>query len=170
MLQNNNVPQQQEMKNLDVDLNALASAIDKKIFNGSLCGMLDVRLTKVYKKIGGTANLKKNRNGQYMIALAEHMLEHAPNQALLELLIHEMAHAYLHKMGLDREGKHGRPFTKLLADINRKFGLNVTVGSNRCHSSPFYILIWELALFCTDMPYIGSILAKCLAMQQYRLL
>lgn len=46
---------------------------------------------------------------------------------LIDTLVHEMIHCYIAYNHIIDNGKHGREFKRMMEDINKRYGLNITV-------------------------------------------
>lgn len=74
------------------------------------------------------------------ICLCEKILKYQPRRATIEILLHEMIHAYLFAIG--KESKHDKEFKQLMQEIKHQF-LNPPEFVYRCNGpcklqSPFY--------------------------------
>ena len=54
-----------------------------------------------------------------------------PERTLEDIVIHEMIHFHIHNAGIRDTSSHGRVFRRLMAEINVRYGRNITV-SHRC--------------------------------------
>lgn len=100
--------------------------------------------------------------GSSTITLSEALLQYRSSDEVKETLLHEMIHAYLFitdPESCKHEGGHGPPFQKIMREINRVTGLNLTVYHSFHDEVELHRKhVWRCTGKCKDKPpYFGYV-------------
>lgn len=79
-------------------------------------------------KVERSVALRRIKEVHHLTLSSRYELE---ERVLEDVVIHEMIHCFIHCRGIGDTSSHGPQFRKLMYDINRRFGRNITV-SHRC--------------------------------------
>ncbi|XP_063704788.1 DNA-dependent metalloprotease dvc-1-like [Culicoides brevitarsis] len=110
------------------NIHILKGQYDNKFFQGKLA-LVELEWSKVMYKCAGICYFKSNRFGRsIIIRLSEPLLKLRPRKDLVQTLLHEMIHAYLFVLNIrEGNGGHGPNFKRIMENINRQAGTNITV-------------------------------------------
>lgn len=104
---------------------------NRQMFGGKL-PMLPIRLSNA-KTFMGQCCFKTRRNKFGKTELYDFVLRintriELPERDLEDIIIHEMIHYYIGYHQLQDTSPHGELFRRMMADINQRFGRNITVS------------------------------------------
>ncbi|KAM7536206.1 hypothetical protein Aperf_G00000104582 [Anoplocephala perfoliata] len=131
------------------DVHELFVDFDSRFFEGKL------KSVKVFwsKRMTVTAGTCSYDESQCSIRLSEPLLKLRPRRDLVETLLHEMIHAYLHVIGKRRgRREHGPEFRRHMKRINDCAGTKITVYHDFHDEIESYQHWWKCNGPCTRKP------------------
>lgn len=110
------------------DVTSMFKRFDDKFFSNKL-KCVELEWSKKMYSCAGICYSRRNRFGMSVtIRLSEPLLKLRSRKNLVETLLHEMIHAYCFVLGIrEGNGGHGPNFVRMMQNINKVAGTNITV-------------------------------------------
>lgn len=114
------------------DIQKLFNDFDMKFFNGILSTQNNFKLkwSGELTSSAGLFSVKRNKKTMQIeasIKLSSKLLSLRSRRDLVQVLLHEMIHAYIYFSGIKDSGPHGHRFLDLMQQINQAAKTNITV-------------------------------------------
>ncbi|KAG4077693.1 hypothetical protein HA402_015736 [Bradysia odoriphaga] len=142
------------------DIFGMFKGFDTKFFQGKL-HCVELEWSKRMYSCAGICYQRKNRYGMACtIRLSEPLLKLRSRKNLVETLLHEMIHAYLFILNVrEGNGGHGANFCRIMTNINKAAGTNITVYHTFIDEVNFYKThIWRCNGICQHRgPFFGYV-------------
>uniref|UniRef100_A0A8C5QA11 SprT-like domain-containing protein n=1 Tax=Leptobrachium leishanense TaxID=445787 RepID=A0A8C5QA11_9ANUR len=107
------------------DIRCLLRQFNHMFFKGRLSNV-EAEWSKRMTRAAGVC-LYYHQTGRCVIRLSEPILKQRPRKDVVESLLHEMIHAYMHVTKKEDDGAHGTVFLHYMKRINAASGANITV-------------------------------------------